>query len=105
MKSLRLRTIALCVLAAAVLCAAAAGAYLYKKDLLHLPIPKEDALPILMYHHLVEDGQECNDMTVTVSRMEEDLQWLQENGYPTVIEYRLSNGNINKCKVVYQEVA
>lgn len=31
--------------------------------------------------------------------------WLSDNGYPTVIEYRLSNGNTNKCKVVYQEVA
>lgn len=31
--------------------------------------------------------------------------WLSDNGYPTVIEYQLSNGNINKCKVVYQEVA
>lgn len=32
-------------------------------------------------------------------------EWLDENGYPTMIEYRLSNGNVNKCKVVYQEVA
>lgn len=32
-------------------------------------------------------------------------EWLEENGYPTLIEYRLSNGNTNKCKVVYQEVA
>lgn len=32
-------------------------------------------------------------------------EWLEENGYPTMIEYRLSNGNVNKCKVVYQEVA
>ena len=32
-------------------------------------------------------------------------EWLEENGYPTMIEYRLSNGNINKCKVVYREVA
>lgn len=32
-------------------------------------------------------------------------QWLEDNGYPTMIEYKLSNGNINKCKVVYQEVA
>ena len=39
------------------------------------------------------------------SVMEKIKLWLQENGYPTVIEYRLSNGNINKCKVVYQEVA
>lgn len=46
---------------------------------------------------------------VTVQYKDSVLQkiklWLQENGYPTVIEYRLSNGNINKCKVVYQEVA
>lgn len=39
------------------------------------------------------------------SVMEKIKRWLQENGYPTVIEYRLSSGNINKCKVVYQEVA
>lgn len=32
-------------------------------------------------------------------------EWLDENGYPTMIEYRLSNGNVNKCKVVYREVA
>lgn len=28
-------------------------------------------------------------------------EWLEENRYPTVIEYRLANGNINNCKVVY----
>lgn len=32
-------------------------------------------------------------------------QWLEDNGYPTMIEHELSNGNVNKCKVVYQEVA
>lgn len=32
-------------------------------------------------------------------------EWLETNGYPTMIEYQLSNGKINKCKVVYQEVA
>lgn len=32
-------------------------------------------------------------------------EWLKDNGYPTMIEYKLSNGKINKCKVVYQEVA
>ena len=32
-------------------------------------------------------------------------EWLEENGYPTLIEHQLSNGNTNKCKVVYQEVA
>ncbi len=46
---------------------------------------------------------------VTVQYKDSVLQkvrgWLEENGYPTMIEYRLSNGNVNKCKVVYQEVA
>lgn len=39
------------------------------------------------------------------SVLQKAREWLEENGYPTMIEYRLSNGNINKCKVVYQEVA
>lgn len=39
------------------------------------------------------------------SVMEKIKDWLLDNGYPAVIEYRLSNGNVNKCKVVYQEVA
>ena len=28
-------------------------------------------------------------------------EWLEENGYPTVIEHQLANGNINNCKVIY----
>lgn len=32
-------------------------------------------------------------------------EWLEENGYPTVIELELANGNTNRCRVVYQEVA
>lgn len=39
------------------------------------------------------------------SVLQKAKEWLEENGYPIMIEYRLSNGNINKCKVVYQEVA
>ena len=46
-------------------------------------------LPVLMYHHVVEDGQECNDMTITASRLREDLQWLQDNGYTTVLPREL----------------
>lgn len=49
-------------------------------------------LPVLMYHHVVEDGQECNDMTITVSRLREDLQWLQDNGYTTVLPRELAAG-------------
>ncbi len=32
-------------------------------------------------------------------------EWLEENDYPTIIEFRLANGNINRCRVVYREVA
>lgn len=30
-------------------------------------------------------------------------QWLIKNGYPLEIPYTLSNGNVKKCKVIYQE--
>lgn len=32
-------------------------------------------------------------------------EWLEENGYPSLIDYRLANGNTNKCRVRYGEVA
>ncbi|MCI8330005.1 MAG: polysaccharide deacetylase family protein [Oscillibacter sp.] len=47
-------------------------------------------LPVLMYHHVVCDGEACNDMTVTVGRLEEDLHWLAENGYHTVLPRELA---------------
>ena len=47
-------------------------------------------LPVLMYHHVVCDGEACNDMTVTVGRLEEDLRWLAENGYHTVLPRELA---------------
>lgn len=31
-------------------------------------------------------------------------QWLIDNNYPSIIEYMLSNGKINKCKVFYQNM-
>lgn len=39
------------------------------------------------------------------SVLQKAKEWLKDNAYPTIIEYRLSNGNINRCKVVYQGVA
>lgn len=39
------------------------------------------------------------------SVLEKTREWLEENGYPSVIEYRLANGGVNKCKVSYREVA
>ena len=39
------------------------------------------------------------------SVLEKAREWLEENGYPSLIEYRLANGSVSKCKVCYREVA
>ena len=39
------------------------------------------------------------------SVLEKVPEWLEENGYPSLIEFRLANGSVNKCRVCYQEVA
>ena len=49
-------------------------------------------LPVLMYHHVVPDGEACNEMTVTAGRLEKDLRWLAENGYHTVLPRELAAG-------------
>ena len=56
------------------------------------PVTYELRMPVLMYHHVVYDWQECNDMTVTVGRLEQDLQWLAEHGYQTVLPRELAAG-------------
>ena len=42
-------------------------------------------LPILMYHHVAEDGEDCNEMTVTVGKLREDFQYLLDRGYTPVL--------------------
>lgn len=39
------------------------------------------------------------------SVLEKVREWLEENHYPSLIELQLANGNVNKCKVLYREVA
>ena len=39
------------------------------------------------------------------SVLEKVKEWLEENSYPSLIEFRLANGSFNKCRVCYQEVA
>jgi len=56
------------------------------------PVTYEARLPVLMYHHVVYNWQECNEMTVTVGRLERDLRWLTENGYHTVLPRELALG-------------
>lgn len=43
-------------------------------------------IPILMYHHVVADETEsCNSMTVTVSRLRQDMTYLKQNGYTSLL--------------------
>lgn len=55
------------------------------------PAPKEP-FPILMYHHVVEDGEDCNEMTVTVGKLREDIEYLYANGYTPVLPKDLASG-------------
>jgi len=57
-------------------------------DLVTYPV----RLPILMYHHVVPNGEKCNDVAITVGRLEEDFRWLTENGYHTVLPRELAAG-------------
>lgn len=58
------------------------------------------ALPILMYHHVVEDGQPCNTWTVTTSRLRQDLQWLRDHGYTCVLPRELETAPLPQGKAV-----
>lgn len=56
------------------------------------PVTYELRLPVLMYHHVVYNWEPCNEMTVTEGRLEQDLLWLAENGYETVLPRELAAG-------------
>lgn len=56
------------------------------------PVTYPAELPVLMYHHVVPNGEKCNDVTITVGRLEEDFRWLTENGYRTVLPRELAAG-------------
>ena len=61
--------------------------YIYR-----LPKAVREPLPVLMYHHLVEDGQDCNDMTVTPSKLRSDLETILALGYTPVLPRELAAG-------------
>ena len=56
------------------------------------PKPANHTLYILMYHHVVEDGVNYNDWTITTSRFREDIQWLKDNGYTAILPRQLAAG-------------
>lgn len=57
-----------------------------------LPSSRNTTLYVLMYHHFVEDGMECNDWTTTTSSFRSDLQWLVDNGYSFILPSDLVSG-------------
>ena len=71
------------LLLSAVLCV-----YVYR-----MPGSVADPLPILMYHHMVPDGQDCNDMTVTPSKFRSDLETVLAMGYTPVLPRELAAGD------------
>ena len=50
-----------------------------------VPAAKNTKLYVLMYHHVVPDGTDCNNWTITEGRLREDLLWLRDNGYTCVL--------------------
>lgn len=85
---LRLDLMALCI---AALCLAGAAVVCYGGELPDGETTLPRRLPVLMYHHVVEEGP-CNDMTVTAQKLDADLTWLQENGYQTILPRELAAG-------------
>ena len=58
-----------------------------------LPQPVREPLPVLMYHHMVPDGQDCNDMTVTPGKFRSDLETVLAMGYTPVLPQELAAGD------------
>ena len=58
-----------------------------------LPQPVREPLPVLMYHHMVPDGQDCNDMTVTPGKFRSDLDTILAKGYTPVLPRELAAGD------------
>ena len=71
------------LLLSAVLCV-----YVYR-----MPESVADTLAVLMYLHMVPDGQDCNDMTVTPGKFRADLETVLAMGYTPVLPRELAAGD------------
>lgn len=61
----------------------------------HTPLSLSDSrasvdIPILMYHSISKDASGENEYTISASRFEKDLKWLQDNGYTTIFPSQLA---------------
>lgn len=70
-----------------IICCTAAVPRIYQRE-----IPADSRLVILMYHHVVPDGETTNSISITAGKLEKDLQYLCENGYSTVLPSELLGG-------------
>lgn len=78
-----------CLLLAALAVRASQG-----RDAGAYPRSENHKVTILMYHHLVEREEDVRDntMVVTAQRFAQDLRWLADNGYTTVLPRDLAAG-------------
>lgn len=70
---------------AAALIAAAIAALLLARQLGN----GSGGIAILMYHNLVNEGEALNSMTITSTKFEEDLKYLRDKGYSSVLPREL----------------
>lgn len=54
--------------------------------------PQEQFLYILMYHSVDQDDALCNDYTIHVSTFREQMQWLADEGFTTILPSQLLSG-------------
>lgn len=57
-----------------------------------LPQPVREPMPVLMYHHMVPEGQNCNAMTITPGKFRADLDIILAKGYTPVLPGELAEG-------------
>ena len=57
-----------------------------------LPQPVREPMPVLMYPHMVPEGQDCNAMTITPGKFRADLDIILAKGYTPVLPGELAAG-------------
>lgn len=62
--------------------------------------PANHELYVLMYHHFIPEGAPYNNWMLTDVRFREDLQWLADHGYTTVLPSELVAGTALPDKAV-----